>query len=328
MQIDSQTTTAATVATTVPLWVWAAFVAGVAAAIVIDLKLLHRTARDISLRDALQMVAFWVSLGALVGGGIWWFLGDAAGIQYCSAYLVEQSLSIDNVFVFALIFDRFRVSKECQPRVLFWGILGAVAMRGVCIAGGLTLLHLFEWTMYVFGAILLFTSIKMLRGGDADAEFDPSRSRVVGLLRRVMPISDRYDGQSFFTRQAGRVVGTPLLAVLLVIEVSDLIFAVDSIPAVFGITQDPFIVFTSNIMAIIGLRALYFAVASLLGSFRYLKPGLAILIAIIGVKLLALPLGFKAPDWVTLIVIASVLGASIGLSVLSPAPTAPDDHTH
>lgn len=303
----------------VPLWVWAAFVAGVISAIVVDLKLVHRRAQEIAMRDALRMVAFWVTLGMLVGAGIWVTLGADAGAQYLAGYLVEQSLSVDNVFVFALIFDRFKVARESQARVLFWGIIGAVAMRGACIAGGLALLSYFTWTMYVFGGILLITAVKMLRSGD-DPSADPSQGRVLRLLRRCIPLSEEYDGQRFFTRHAGRLVATPLLAVLVVVEVSDLIFAVDSIPAVFGITQDPFLVFTSNIMAIIGLRALYFAVASLLGSFRFLKTGLAILIAVIGVKLVLQPMGIHAPPFATLAIIGVILAASIGLSLAFPAP--------
>ena len=206
--------------------------------------------------------------------------------------------------------------------MLFWGILGAVLMRGACIAGGLALLKLFTWTMYVFGAILLLTAVKMLRSGDDEPDVDPSRSRALRLMRRIIPISESYDGERFFTRQAGRLMATPLLAVLLIVEVSDLVFAVDSIPAVFGITQDPFLVFSSNIMAIIGLRALYFAVASLLGAFRFLKTGLAILIAVIGVKLILQPMGYHAPPLVTLSVIAAILGGSIGLSLLFPGRAA------
>ncbi|MFM1882366.1 MAG: hypothetical protein RJA05_775 [Planctomycetota bacterium] len=315
---DDVTTQAAAAPLQVPLWVWGAFIVGVTLAIIADLKLVHRTAHEIAMREALRMVAFWVALGMLVGAGIWATLGADAGAQYLAGYLVEQSLSIDNVFVFALIFDRFKVSRESQPRVLFWGILGAVLMRGACIAGGLALLKLFTWTMYVFGAILLLTSVKMLRSGDDEPDVDPSRSRALRLMRRIIPISESYDGERFFTRQAGRLMATPLLAVLLIVEVSDLVFAVDSIPAVFGITQDPFLVFSSNIMAIIGLRALYFAVASLLGAFRFLKTGLAILIAVIGVKLILQPMGYHAPPLVTLSVIAAILGGSIGLSLLFP----------
>ncbi|MBM4110089.1 MAG: TerC family protein [Phycisphaerae bacterium] len=302
----------------VPLWVWGAFIGGVALAIIADLKIMHRSAHEIAMREALRMVAFWVSLGMLVGAGIWVTLGADAGAQYLAGYLVELSLSIDNVFVFAVIFDRFKVSRERQPRVLFWGILGAVLMRGACIAGGLALLSYFTWTMFIFGAMLLLTSVKMLRSGNDDPDVDPSRSRALRLMRRIIPISDAYDGHRFFTRQAGRCMATPLLAVLLIVEISDLVFAVDSIPAVFGITQDPFLVFSSNIMAIIGLRALYFAVASLLGEYRFLKPGLAILIAAVGVKLILQPMGFHVPPLATLTVIGAILGCSIGLSLLFP----------
>lgn len=324
---DEITTPAAAVPLQVPLWVWGAFIVGVTLAIITDLKIVHRTTHEITMRGALRMVAFWVTLGMLVGAGIWVTLGADAGAQYLAGYLVEQSLSIDNVFVFALIFDRFKVSREIQPRVLFWGILGAVLMRGACIAGGLALLKLFAWTMYVFGAILLFTSVNMLRSGESEPDMDPSRSRVLRIMRRIIPISESYDGKRFFTRQAGRLMATPLLAVLLIVEVSDLVFAVDSIPAVFGITQDPFLIFSSNIMAIIGLRALYFAVASLLRAFRFLKAGLAILIALIGVKLILQPMGYHAPPFVTLSVIAAFLGGTIGLSLLFPARTATESGT-
>ncbi len=312
----------------VALWIWLAFIGAILAIITADLLMFHRRPGVISMRSAMRICAFWIGLAAVVGLGVWQLLGAEAAIQYATAYVVEESLSVDNVFVFAVIFQRMGVSRDSQPRVLFWGIIGAIILRGLCIAGGLALLNWFAWIMYVFGAILLWTGWKMLQSAQSGPEFSPENSRILRIARRFLPISAQYEGSSFLVRENGRWLLTPLLLVLLVVDFADVIFAVDSIPAVMGVTQIPFVVFSSNIMAILGLRALYFAVAGLLERFHMLHFGLAVIVAFIGVKLIlgtmqtsdGHPVMHLTSAW-TLSIVASVLLISMGASLVVRNPS-------
>lgn len=298
------------------------------AIIITDLMIFHRRPGVISMRAALRICAFWIGLAALVGLWIWQLLGAEAAIQYATAYVVEESLSVDNVFVFAVIFQRMAVSRESQPRVLFWGIIGAIILRGLCIAGGLALLSWFAWLMYVFGAILLWTGWKMLKSAQSGPEFSPESSRILRIARRFLPISNSYEGSQFLVRDNGRWLVTPLLLVLLVVDFADVLFAVDSIPAVMGVSQIPFVVFSSNIMAILGLRALYFAVAGLLERFHMLHYGLAVIVAFIGVKLILGTMQtsdghavMHLPSAWTLSIVASVLLISMAASFVVRNPS-------
>ncbi|MSR19290.1 MAG: TerC family protein [Phycisphaerales bacterium] len=315
----------------VPLIVWIGFIGGVAALITADLLILHRRPAAVPMRQALQMTAFWVLLAAALCVAIGFWRGQDSAMLFATAYIVEESLSVDNVFVFAVIFARFGVPPQYQPRVLFWGIIGAVVMRGAFIAGGLALVSMFAWTMYIFGAILIWAGVKLVLVHASDAQtFDPSTSRLVRVLQKFLPLSSTGDGGRFTIRQSGRLRLTPLFLVLCVIEVSDLLFAVDSIPAVIGITRDPFIVFSSNIMAILGLRALYFVVSNLLEKFHLLHYGLGLIIVFIGVKLIlgALPIastevgehGIHISSMITLSVIVLVL-TGFSLASLAIRPT-------
>lgn len=300
-----------------PMWAWIALVGGVAVFITLDLLVMHRRPQAISTRAAMAMIAWWVSVAAVVGGAIWWGLGSKPAMDYASAYLVEQSLSVDNVFVFAVIFQRFGVPAVLQPRVLFWGILGAILMRGACIAGGIALLSLFSGMLYIFGAILLWTAWKMLRSHGANEEFDPGKTAWIRLLMRVIPMSRSYASGKFFERVDGKLLATPLLLVLLVTEGSDVLFAVDSIPAALAITQDPFIVFSSNLLAILGLRAMYFAVAGILRSIPSLHIGLTALIGGIGIKMILGASGIHIDSAWTFAFIALTLGVTIGHGLMT-----------
>jgi tellurite resistance protein TerC len=315
----------------VPFWAWAAFAAFVTAALLFDL-VKHRDAHTIEFREALRWSAFWLVLGFGFAGLIFLTLGGQAGAEYTSAYLLEKSLAVDNLFVFALIFAYFKVPAQYQHRVLFLGVLGALVMRAVFLAAGVAVVGTFKWVLFIFGAFLLYTAIKMWRD-DGEPDVDPGKSLPVRLLRKVLPVSESYDGQRLLTRRGGVLAATPLLAVLVSIETADLVFAVDSVPAVLAVSDDLFIVYTSNAMAILGLRALYFCLAGLLTRFHYLGTGLAVLLGFIGVKML-LQATHAYVDGVPTIPIAAslgvivlVLGAAIGASLLWPPKDAdPGDH--
>jgi tellurite resistance protein TerC len=290
-----------------PLWAWITLIGGVALFVVVDLVLFHRKPHEIRFREACVMIAWWFGWAALTGLAIGYGLGNDRALEFGSAYLIEQSLSIDNVFVFAVIFRRFAVPAALQPRVLFWGILGAVVMRGAFIAGGLALIHFFEPMMYVFGAILLWTAWKMARSHGEMSDFDPDRAVWTRLITKVVPISRNYEARRFFERIDGRLFATPLLVVLVVIEGSDLLFAIDSIPAALAVTQEPFIVYSSNLLAILGLRALYFAIAGILTRIPSLHVGLTLLIAGIGIKMILGALGMKIPtEWTFGFIVATL----------------------
>ena len=295
----------------VPLWAWAAVLAVILAMLAVDL-MAHRTAHVVSVREAAVWSAIWVSLGLAFGGVIWWAYGAQAGGEYYAGYLIEKSLAVDNVFVFALIFTYFAVPREYQHRVLFYGVLGALVFRAIFIAGGAVLIENFAWILYLFGAFLVFTGWKMFKHrGD---EMDPSRNPVLRLVRKRVPSTDDYHGQKFWVRQAGRWVATPLFVVLVVVETTDIIFAVDSIPAIFAVTQEPFLVFTSNAFAILGLRAMYFLLADLIDRFIYLKAGLAAILVLVGTKMLLLEV-YKVPIWISLGAIAAILTVSVVASL-------------
>jgi tellurite resistance protein TerC len=302
----------------VPGWAWLAFGAFVLAMLAIDL-LAHRRTHVIGFREAASWSAVWVTLGLGFGLVVWWAFGAGAAGEYTSAYLIEKSLSVDNLFVFALIFAYFQVPAAYQHRVLFYGVLGALVMRAVLLGAGVQLLDTFHWLIYVFGAFLVYTAIKLLRD-NGEPDTDPGRSMAVRLLRRLTPVSDDYDGHRFWTRRDGVRMATPLLAVLVVVEASDLVFAVDSIPAVLAISDDMFIVYTSNAFAILGLRALYFLLSGMMDRFHRLGIGLGVVLAFIGVKMLISDV-YKVPVWASLSVIATVLTTAVVVSLLRPAPS-------
>ncbi len=309
----------------VPLWLWLAFAATVALALAIDL-LAHKDDHVIGFKEAAIWSAGWVALAVVFGGVVFAVLGADAGVDYTTAWLLEKSLSVDNLFVFALIFGYFKVPQEFQHRVLFFGVLGALVFRGIFLALGVEIVTRFEAVLFAFAAILLFSAWKLLRGDDDD--YDPSSSIAVRLLKRAYPTTEEYHGTKFFVMQAGRRYATPLLAVVVAIEAADLLFAVDSVPAVLAVSDNAFIVYTSNAFAILGLRALFFLLSGLLDRFHHLSTGLALILAFIGVKL-GLQAGHKVidssipeiPSLVSLAVIVVVLAGSVGLSLLKPRHT-------
>ncbi len=294
---------------------WIGFLAVIGALLALDLFVFHRKPGDVTIRSAALTSAFWISLGVAFGLLVLAWLGSEKAVEYYSGYLIEESLSIDNVFIFSLVFTAFAIPKDLQYRVLFWGVIGALAMRLAMILIGAALIERFEWMLLVFGAFLVFTGIRMWLSTRREGEADPAANPIVRFARRRLPFTDRLDGQRFLTRMGGRRVATPLLLALVVVEVSDLVFAVDSIPAVFAVTRDPFIVYTSNAFAILGLRSLYFFLADLKDRFRYLTHGLSIVLVFVGLKLL-LGDSLHLPPWVSLAVIAVVLGASMAISLL------------
>jgi len=295
----------------VPLWAWAAVLAVILAMLAVDL-LAHRQAHVVSVKEAAAWSAVWVSLGLAFGAVVWWAYGAQAGGEYFAGYLIEKSLAVDNVFVFALIFTYFAVPREYQHRVLFYGVLGALVFRAVFIAGGVVLIEQFAWILYVFGAFLVYTGWKMFT--HRDDEMDPSRNPVLRLVRKRIPSTDEYHGQRFWVKKAGKWVATPLFTVLVLVETTDIIFAVDSIPAIFAVTREPFLVFTSNAFAILGLRAMYFLLADLIHRFVYLKAGLSAILVFVGVKMLLLDV-WKVPIWLSLTVIATSITVAVVLSL-------------
>lgn len=287
-----------------PSWLWIAFVAGVFLLLLIDLSLFGKSAHKLSRKIALIESGIWIGVALIFNAWFAFRFGGELGWEFLTGYLVEKSLSVDNLFVILLIFSSFRIPEQYQHRVLFYGVLGAIVLRAFFIILGAQLLHLFEWILYVFGAILVITAIKFLR--ETDEKIDAKENWSIRLLSRLIPTTSSLHGNHFFLRDNGVRKATPLFLALIVIEVTDLIFAVDSIPAVFAVTQDAFVAFASNILAILGLRALYFVLADWVGKLRYLKPGLAAILGFIGIKMLLLDV-FKIPSWVSLLVISSIL---------------------
>ena len=288
---------------------WAMFLAFVAGMLAVDLGVFHRNAHEVTRREALAWSAVWIGLAIVFNIGVYVFQGSERGLQWTTGYLIEKSLSVDNVFVFLLIFSMFAVPAQYQHRVLFWGIVGALVMRGILIMVGAALLDAAHFVIYVFGAFLILTGIKFLRD---DGEHAPSLERnwLVRAARRIRPVTAGYEGQRFFVRRGGVLYLTPLFLVLLLIESTDLVFAVDSIPAIFAVTDDPFIVFTSNIFAILGLRALYFVLSGYLAGLAYLKPALAAVLVFVGTKMVLADV-YKIDPLVSLVVIALILGVSV-----------------
>jgi len=297
------------------LFSWIIFNLFVLGMLALDLLVFHRKAHAVSLREAFSWSVVWISLALIFNVGIYYLWGSEKAMEFLAGYLIEKSLSVDNIFVFIMVFSYFSVPAMYQHRVLFWGILGALIMRAIFIAAGAALLSAFHWIIYVFGGFLIITGIKMFFAGEEKIE--PEKNPAVRLLRRWMPITNKFDGQRFFVRIDGRLWATPLFVVLLVIETTDVIFAVDSIPAIFAITLDPFIVYTSNIFAILGLRALYFLLAGILEMFRYLKVGLAFVLCFVGVKMMLVDF-YKIPIGVSLGVVAGILAISILASLVKP----------
>ncbi|MFG3099994.1 TerC family protein [Streptomyces sp. NPDC048182] len=306
----------------VPWWLWAVFGAVVVVSLAVDL-LAHRDTHVIGFREAAAWSGVWVGLAVAFGVVVFLVLGTTPGVEYTTAWLLEKSLSVDNLFVFALIFGYFRVPRAYQHRVLFFGVLGALVFRGLFLAAGVAVVSRFTAVLFVFAAVLFWSTYKILK--EEDDSFDPGHSLAVRLLRKVVPVRDEYAGAHFFVREAGRRVATPLLAVVVAIEAADLVFAVDSVPAVLAVSDEPFIVYTSNAFAILGLRALYFLLAGLLDRFHYLSKGLALILAFIGVKLV-LQASHKVisssvpeiPSPVSLAVIVVVLAGSVLLSLARP----------
>lgn len=296
-----------------PLWIWVAFNLFVLAMLALDLGVFHRKSHAVSLKEATIWSVVWISLALVFNIGLYIWQGSEVALQFLTGYLIEKSLSVDNIFVFVLIFSAFAVPAAYQHRVLFWGILGALLMRGALIFAGAALLERFHWIIYVFGAFLIFTGIKMVF--HRNEEMHPEHNPVIRLFRRFLPVTEDYVEDRFFVRRAGALVATPLLLVLLVVESTDLIFAVDSIPAIFAVTQDPFIVYTSNVFAILGLRALYFLLAGVINTFYYLKLGLSAVLVFVGVKMVAIDF-YKIPIVLSLGIIASILAIAVGASLI------------
>ena len=301
-------------------WVWGTFLAVVVVLLVADLLLVHKTAHVISTKEAAIESAIWISIGVAFTGVVAWAWGGQAAGEYISGYLIEKSLSVDNVFVWALIMSYFAVPRQYQFRVLFWGVFGALVLRFVFILVGTELLEQFEWMLFVFGGFLIVTAIRLLRHEDEDIH--PEHNPVLKLVRKAVPSTSEYHGQSMFIRQAGKRLATPLFAVLVVIETSDVIFAVDSIPAILAVSRDTFIVFSSNAFAILGLRALYFLLADLRDKFDYLQPGLAVILGFVGIKMI-LSEWYHIPTPISLLFIALVLTVAIVASIKMDRP---DDH--
>jgi tellurite resistance protein TerC len=307
------------------LFWWAAFNVFVLAMLAVDLGVFHRAAHEVKIREALGWSAVWIALALIFNAGIYfgWFGNYAAAdrpdraLEFLTGYLLEKSLSVDNIFVFLMIFAYFHVPAMYQHKVLFWGIVGALVMRAIFIFAGVALIEKFHWIIYVFGGFLILTGIKMAL--QKDKEIHPERNPVLRLFRRLVPITENYEKDTFLVRRAGKLWATPLFVTLLIVETTDLIFAVDSIPAIIAVTRDPFIVYTSNVFAILGLRALYFALAGIMGMFHYLTYGLATILVFVGVKMLISNL-YQMPVIFSLGVIATILAIAVFLSILRPRP--------
>jgi tellurite resistance protein TerC len=275
----------------------------------------HRHSHVVAVKEAITWSLVWISIALAFNAGIYYWFGQAKAIEFLTGYLIEKSLSVDNIFVFVLVFTYFKVPPAHQYKVLFWGVVGALAMRGIFIAVGVSLIQQFHWLIYIFGGFLIVTGIRLWT--EKEKEIHPEKNPVLRLTRRLIPITDKYEDDHFFVRRAGRLVATPLFVVLLVVETTDLIFAVDSIPAVMAVTLDPFIVFTSNVFAILGLRALYFALAGIIGLFHYLHYGLALILAFVGTKMVLSDV-VKIPVTLALGIIAGILALSIVASIRHP----------
>lgn len=303
---------------------WVGFNVFVLALLALDLGVFHRNDHQVSAKEAAVWTVVWIVLAVAFGGVLYFWEGADAATRYFTGYLIEKSLSADNIFVFLMIFSFFKVPPQYQHRVLFWGILGALVMRATMIGVGTALLNRFHWLIYVFGAFLAWTGLRMAAQQESDV--DLGENRVVKWFRRVMPVTDHYHGHNFFVRQGRKLLATPLFLVLLVIESSDVMFALDSVPAIFAVTTDPFLVYTSNVFAILGLRSMYFLLADVMGKLRFLKVGLSLILTFVGAKML-LSSVIAVPPMVSLTVIGTILGVTVGASLLLPEPKAGPSRT-
>ena len=301
--------------------IWIGFSLVVLSVLALDLGVFHRKSHAVGFKEALSWTGVWVTLALLFGAGVWHWAGPQKGLEFFTGYLIEYSLSADNVFVFVLIFSYFAVPPPWQHKVLFWGVLGALVMRLIMIGVGVALIHRFGWILYVFGAFLLFTGLKMVFG--RQEEIHPERNPVVRGFRKLVPVTSDYHGDRFIARVGGRRAATPLMVVLVCVEVSDLVFAVDSIPAIFAVTLDPFIVYTSNVFAILGLRSLYFVLAGMVDKFRHLKTGLGVVLSFVGAKMLLAHTPYKIETLPAMGVVAGVLAVTIVASLLESRRTSP-----
>jgi TerC family integral membrane protein len=304
-------------------WLWFGFIAFVLAMLALDLGVFHKKDHEVSVKEALTWTCVWISLAMVFNVGIYFWFGSERALEFLSGYVIEKALSVDNIFVFIVVFSVFAVPAKLQARVLLWGILSALVLRAIFVVLGAALLSRFHWLGYVFGAFLVFTGIKLLV--QRSAETDPRQNPLFKLFRRVMPAVDEFHEGHFTIVQGGKRYATPLLLVLIAIEATDIVFAMDSIPAIFAVTRDPFIVFTSNIFAILGLRALYFALAGMMDKFHYLKFGLALVLMFVGGKMLLAGV-YKIPIWASLAIIAILLAGSVIASLLRPRPNPPHAH--
>jgi len=295
---------------------WIGFNVFVLAMLALDLGVFHRKAHVVSVKESITWTVVWVALALLFNAGIWHFSGSQKALEFFTGYVIEKSLSVDNVFVFAMLFSYFAVPQLYQHKVLFWGVLGALVMRAAMIALGAALIAKFSWIIYVFGAFLILTGIKMVL--KREEEIHPERNPVVRWFKKLVPVTSDYRGDRFFVVENGLRHATPLFVVLLLVEFSDLIFAVDSIPAIFAVTTDPFIVYTSNVFAILGLRSLYFALAGVINKFHFLKIGLGVVLSFVGVKMMLAHSPYKIDTFVSLAVVVGIIAASIVASILRP----------
>ena len=298
-----------------PLWVWIGFTLFVLSMLALDLGVFHRKSHEVTIKEALVWSGVWVVLALLFNLGVYYWRGYGPALEFLTGYLIEKSLSVDNIFVFMLIFTYFRVPPRYQHRALFWGVLGALVMRAILIALGISLIQRFHWVIYVFGAFLILTGVKMVL--NKDKEIDPERNPALKIFRRFVPVTDDYRGGKFFVKQEGSYFATPMLIVLLIVETTDIIFAVDSIPAILAITLDPFIIYSSNVFAILGLRALYFALAGVMKLFHHLHYGLSAILVFVGGKMLLADF-YKIPVGLALGVIAGILIISVLASLAFP----------
>ena len=298
------------------MWLWVGFNVFILAMLALDLGVFHRKTHVVSLKESLTWTGVWVVLALVFNAGVWHYAGSQKALEFFTGYVIEKSLSVDNVFVFVLLFSYFAVPPVYQHKVLFWGILGALIMRAIMIAAGAGLIAKFAWIIYIFGAFLILTGIKMIV--KREEEIHPERNPVVSWFKKLMPVTPEYRGDKFFVRENGIRMATPLFVVLLLVEFTDLIFAVDSIPAIFAVTKDPFIVYTSNVFAILGLRSLYFALAGVMDKFHYLKIGLGVVLSFVGVKMLLAHTAYKIDTLVSLGVIVLILATSVVWSLLKP----------
>ena len=297
-----------------PLWAWLVFVGIVLALLFLDLFVLHRNAREVPFKEAMWLSGFWIAVSLAFGGFVWFLAGPEGAAAYLTAYLLEKSLSLDNVFVFSVIFTSFAVPERDRYHVLFYGVVGAIVFRAIFVLAGTALLSAFSWLVFVFGAFLIFTGWRMLRRGN-DEETDYRNNRALRLMRRFVPVTEEYHGDRFFVRQDGKRCATPLLAALVVVEASDILFAIDSVPAVLSVTQTAFVAYSSIVFAVLGLRALYFALEGLVDRFVYLHYGLAVILVFVGAKFVAQGFGVQVSVVTSLLVILVAIAASIAVSL-------------